>query len=68
VAFARSVRQLSGDLHIIAHHPDFGGGIYESVYGAIMHQSSDEGLPLKRKLFKWLWISAGRVSCTSRAR
>ncbi|MDD2915299.1 MAG: long-chain fatty acid--CoA ligase [Gallionella sp.] len=51
VAFARSVAQLSGDLHIVRPTILISvPRIYERVYSAIC-TSLDEGLPLKRKLF-----------------
>ncbi|MDD5384233.1 MAG: long-chain fatty acid--CoA ligase [Gallionella sp.] len=53
VAFARSVAQLSGDMHII--RPTILVSvprIYERVYGAICTRL-EEGSPLKRKLFNF---------------
>src|SRR5574340_1097561 len=51
VAFARSISQLSGDLHIIRPTLLISvQRIYERIYGAIKARL-DEDLPLKRKLF-----------------
>ncbi|MDO8465408.1 MAG: long-chain fatty acid--CoA ligase [Gallionella sp.] len=52
VAFARSVAQLSGDLHIIRPTILISvPRIYERVYGAVCTRL-EEGSPLRRKLFK----------------